>query len=207
MLHKLCGGPPGPRGSPLDPLLALETKCLDVRDRPTRASACGPGGPPHKSGVGQFDSQRPQARLSSFRKLVKWCSEPIPVVWQGDCCPSIAAIMPIPFLRNNYAHIILVLCAAAVHSPERPLLADTTAIATTAAGGGFVNNAPATQTYLDNPHGVAVDTSGNVYIAAGSRIFRVDHATGIATAVAGGGPAVFNMQDGPALSIRIAPTD
>jgi uncharacterized protein (TIGR03437 family) len=122
--------------------------------------------------------------------------------------------MPIPSLRYNYAHIIRILCAAsapicaiAVHAQQGPLLTDTTAIVTTAAGGGFVNNAPANQTYLANPQGVAVDASGNVYIADLSHIFRVDHATGIAAAVAGGGPAVFNMQDGPALSIRIAPTD
>lgn len=81
------------------------------------------------------------------------------------------------------------------------------AVVTTAAGGGFINNAPALETYLGNPQGVAVDASGNVYIADASHILRVDHATQILTAVAGGGPTVINANDGPALSVRIAPTN
>ena len=80
------------------------------------------------------------------------------------------------------------------------------AIVTTAAGGGFISNAPALQVYLDNPNGVAVDASGNVYIAELSHILRVDHTTGILTAVAGAGPTIYSMTDGPALSVRIAPT-
>ncbi len=51
-----------------------------------------------------------------------------------------------------------------------------------------------------------MDSSGNLYISDLSHILRVDHATGILTAVAGAGPTVYNMTDGPALSLRIAPT-
>jgi len=109
----------------------------------------------------------------------------------------ITSIRHANILRILYAAGALV-CATAAYGQ---------AIVTTAAGGGFVNNAQALQTYLDNPHGVAVDASGNVYIADTSRIPRVDHASGILTAVAGAGAAVFNMQDGPALAVRIAPTD
>jgi len=81
------------------------------------------------------------------------------------------------------------------------------AIVTTVAGGGFVNNAPAVTTYIANPQGVAVDASGNVYIADASHILRVDRATGVLTAVAGGGPTVVSSADGSALSVRVAPTD
>ena len=81
------------------------------------------------------------------------------------------------------------------------------AIVSTVAGGGFVDNAAALKTYLNNPQGVALDGSGNLYIADGSRILRVDHASGNLTAVAGGGPSIFDGDDGPALTVRIAPTD
>jgi len=110
-----------------------------------------------------------------------------------------------PRLTLRYAAVALA-CAGAAHGQ---------AVVTTAAGGGFINNAPAVQTYLNNPRGVAVDASGNLYIADANRILRVDHATGILSAVAGvpatsGGnsPFVQNPQgDGPALSVSIAATD
>jgi uncharacterized protein (TIGR03437 family) len=103
-----------------------------------------------------------------------------------------------PILSKHHAFIIALACATAAYGQ---------AIVTTVAGGGFVNNAPAEKTYIDSPQGVAVDSSGNVYIADASHILRVDHTTGILTAVAGGGPTVFNASDGPALSVRIVPTD
>jgi uncharacterized protein (TIGR03437 family) len=111
-----------------------------------------------------------------------------------------------PILSLRYAYIIRILyaagaltCATAAYGQQ--------AIVTTVAGGGFINNEPALETYLDNPQGVAVDVSGNLYIADASHILRVDHSTQIVSAVAGGGPAVFSAKDGPALSVRIAPTD
>ena len=81
------------------------------------------------------------------------------------------------------------------------------AIVTTAVGGGFVNSAPALETYLANPVGVAVDASGNVYIADASRILQVNHSTQVVTAVAGGGQNLTSAADGPALSVRMGPTD
>ncbi len=87
-----------------------------------------------------------------------------------------------------------------------------TAIVTTIAGGGFVNNAPALQTYLSDPLGVAVNASGDVYIAdlssvGQNHIWLLNHTTQVMTVVAGGGPTVFSSKDGPALSVHIAPTD
>ena len=102
-----------------------------------------------------------------------------------------------PILSLRYASIILA-CAVAAYGQ---------AIVTTVVGGGFIASAPPLETYLANPQGVAVDSSGNVYIAESSHILRLDHATGVLSAVAGAGPAVLNASDGPALSVRIAPTD
>jgi uncharacterized protein (TIGR03437 family) len=79
-------------------------------------------------------------------------------------------------------------------------------VISTVAGAGFVNNQPATESRLTSPAGVAVDASGNVYIAASTRIVKVDHASGILSVVAGGGSSVYNTGDGPALSVRVLPT-
>ncbi len=49
------------------------------------------------------------------------------------------------------------------------------------------NNGPATAAILDTPRIIAVDSSGNIYIPDIARIWRVDHATGIITTVAGTG--------------------
>src|SRR5258708_10652619 len=49
------------------------------------------------------------------------------------------------------------------------------------------NNGPAAAAILDTPRILAVDSSGNVFVPDISRIWRVDHATGIITTVAGTG--------------------
>jgi sugar lactone lactonase YvrE len=86
-----------------------------------------------------------------------------------------------------------------------------TGIITTVAGGGTQTgeNIPATQAQLTGPHGVAVDTNGDLYIADSnaSRVRRVDHDSGRIVTVAGtgslgdsgdGGPAVQATLDVPA---------
>ena len=77
-------------------------------------------------------------------------------------------------------------------------------VITTFAGGGYVDNVPATQARLDGPQGLALDAQGNAYISDLTRIRRVDHLTGIISTVAGypGGPA----HEGPADQVSIAPT-
>lgn len=61
-------------------------------------------------------------------------------------------------------------------------------VVTTAIGGG-PNGIPATDANLYNPYGVAVDSSGNVYIASWNqnRVFKVTNSTGIISVVAGSG--------------------
>src|SRR5215510_6564787 len=51
------------------------------------------------------------------------------------------------------------------------------------------NNGPATAAILDNPRLLTLDSSGNIYIPDIARVWRVDHATGIITTVAGTGDA------------------
>lgn len=103
-------------------------------------------------------------------------------------------------LLLRYKYIIAIFWATAVYGQ---------AVVTTVAGAGFVNNAPALQTYLANPEGVAVDSSGNVYIADASsgHILVVSASSHIVSIVAGGGTSATSNNDGPALTVRISPTD
>src|SRR5439155_23906962 len=84
-----------------------------------------------------------------------------------------------------------------------------TGIITTVAGNGSPafggDGGAATSASLNNPDGVAVDASGNVYVAEQSnhRIRRVAAATGIITTVAGNGSPAFAGDGGPATSARL----
>jgi sugar lactone lactonase YvrE len=76
-----------------------------------------------------------------------------------------------------------------------------TGIITTVAGGGndsLGDGGPADSVQLNYPSGVALDASGNIYIAdqGNNRIRKVDGVTGIITTVAGGGIYFYNLGDG-----------
>jgi sugar lactone lactonase YvrE len=77
---------------------------------------------------------------------------------------------------------------------------------TTLAGTGTASfsgdDGPATLATLNSPGGIALDSSGNLYIAdlSNGRIRRVDAATGIITTVAGGGAFDPLAVSGPATS-------
>jgi len=72
----------------------------------------------------------------------------------------------------------------------------------TVAGGGLPVNIPGASASLGTVNGVAVDTSGNVFIVAGSYhvVLRVDAATGIVTLAAGNGIPGYGGDNGPATS-------
>jgi len=78
----------------------------------------------------------------------------------------------------------------------------TTDIITTVAGPGG-DGGPATAAWLDQPLGVSVDSSGNLYIAENISIRRVDGATGVITTVAGNGTWGFSGDGGPATAAQL----
>jgi hypothetical protein len=85
-----------------------------------------------------------------------------------------------------------------------------TGIITTVAGTGEIfgplgDGAPATEASLQDPSGVFVDGSGNLYIAdtLNQRIRRVDAVTGVITTVAGTGERGFSGDGGPATRARL----
>jgi uncharacterized protein (TIGR03437 family) len=84
-----------------------------------------------------------------------------------------------------------------------------TGIITTVAGGGPMNSlgdgGPATSAWFDDPTSVALDASGNIYVADSMqcRIRKVDAASGIITTIAGTGVCGFTGDGGPAASAQL----
>jgi sugar lactone lactonase YvrE len=86
---------------------------------------------------------------------------------------------------------------------------NTSGIITTIAGNGIAGYAgeggPATAAELNEPDGVAVDASGNVYIAdqMNHRIRKVNAGTGLITSVVGTGTPGYSGDGGPASAAQI----
>jgi sugar lactone lactonase YvrE len=81
---------------------------------------------------------------------------------------------------------------------------EITTVAGNNAWGYSGDNGPATSAWLDSPDGVAVDASGNLYIAdtSNNRIRKVDP-SGTITTVAGDGTAGYSGDNGPAISAEL----
>jgi trimeric autotransporter adhesin len=96
-----------------------------------------------------------------------------------------------------------------VYNNRIRMVTRSTGIITTVAGDGSVGFAgdgkQATSASLYLPYGVAVDTSGNIYIAdaLNHRIRIVTRSTGIITTVAGDGSEVTSGDGGPAISAGV----
>ena len=88
-------------------------------------------------------------------------------------------------------------------------VAASTGIISTIAGNGTAgysgDGGAATSAKLDGPTGVAVDTSGNVYIAdkSNNRIRKVAAGTGIISTIAGNGTAGYSGDGGTATSAKL----
>jgi sugar lactone lactonase YvrE len=85
---------------------------------------------------------------------------------------------------------------------------DTTGIITTVAGNGIDgysgDNGPATHAEMRSPIGVAVDASGNLFIADWENYcIRKVNTNGIITTVAGGGNAGYSGDNGPATHAQL----
>ncbi|MGO9094120.1 MAG: hypothetical protein ACLQGV_02765 [Bryobacteraceae bacterium] len=80
-----------------------------------------------------------------------------------------------------------------------------TTVAGTGTSGYWGDGGPATSAMLNNPEQVAVDGSGNIYIAdsGNCRVRKVAAATGIITTVAGNGTCGYSGDGGPAISAQI----
>jgi trimeric autotransporter adhesin len=84
---------------------------------------------------------------------------------------------------------------------------DTNLIITTVAGdtlSGYTGDGGLADTAsLDNPYGIAVDTAGNIFIACGNVIRKVDAATGIINTIAGNANAGYTGDGGPAINAQL----
>jgi trimeric autotransporter adhesin len=80
----------------------------------------------------------------------------------------------------------------------------TTGFISTVAGNGapYSSSGPATSTGVGIALGIAVDASGNIYIAdsSDSRVLKVNAATGVMNSIAGTGTAGYSGDGGPATS-------
>ncbi len=79
-------------------------------------------------------------------------------------------------------------------------------IAGTGTGTYTGDNGQATSATIKEPHGLAIDSSGNVYIGDGAnyRVRKYTASTGIITNYAGSGVSTFAGDNGAATSARIS---
>ena len=95
-----------------------------------------------------------------------------------------------------------------VHVHDRIRKVDRNGIISTVAGSGTTagfsgDGGPATSASLNIPVAVAVDGSGNIYIAEMYHRVRKVDARGIITTVAGDGKAGFKGDGGPGIAARL----
>jgi RHS repeat-associated protein len=122
----------------------------------------------------------------------------------GDGCPAIqASINPTGLTVDNWGNLYF-----SEEYFHRVRKVDTDGIITTVAGTGIEgfdgHGGPGNQAKLSWPSGVAVDSSGNLYIGeTGNYCVRKVDTTGIITAAAGDGSRGFSGDGGPAVLSQI----
>ena len=126
--------------------------------------------------------------------------------YSGDGGPATAANLKYPIFSAWGPNGDLYFCQWP-HAVVRKI--DTFGIITTVAGNGISgysgDNGPATNAQLRHPHGIAVDSVGNMFIAEFEShvIRRVDVLTGIITTIAGTGVAGYGGDGGPASAAKL----
>ena len=130
--------------------------------------------------------------------------------FDGDGGLAVEALLDSPFgLAIDEGRNVLYIADSGNHRIRRIDLSTETI--STFAGGGSVSEGvgdgqPATSAVLDEPIGLAIDASGNLFIADrggsadGPRVRRVDIGTGVITTVAGSGAYGADGDGGPATS-------
>ena len=126
--------------------------------------------------------------------------------FSGDGGPATSANLGTPFgvALDGSGNLFI-----SVQGNQRIRQVDASRIITTVAGNGISgfsgDGGPATSASLSFPHGVALDGSGNLFIAdsINERIRKVD-TSGIITTVAGDGSFAFSADGGPATSASLA---
>ncbi len=124
----------------------------------------------------------------------------------GDSGPATAAQLYYPFSVNLDSSGNIYIADTNNHRVRKVTAA--TGIITTIAGtgtAGYNGDGPATGATLYNPSGVAVDVSGNVYIADryNYRVRKVTAATGIISTVVGTGTGGFSGEAGPGINAQL----
>jgi sugar lactone lactonase YvrE len=127
--------------------------------------------------------------------------------FSGDNGPATAASIDSPTglaldASNN-------LYLADTHNHRIRRIDATTGVITTVAGTGSLgysgDTASAATATLALPHGLTIDTAGNVYFAdtENHRIRRIDATTGVITTIAGNGTQGFSGDNGPATAAAL----
>jgi len=110
-------------------------------------------------------------------------------------------------LHSTSSRVLIILFALIGLAGFLPLEASAQGIITTVAGGGAVNPI-ATSADMPLPQGIALDSSGNVYIAVtwAYQVLRLD-TSGKLTVFAGTGSAGYSGDGGPATSAMLSSAD
>ena len=127
--------------------------------------------------------------------------------FSGDNAPATTAAIDSPTgLALDSANNLYL---ADTHNHRIRKITAATGIITTIAGTGALGFAgdttPATTANLALPHGLTIDSAGNLYLAdtANHRIRRIDASTGIITTIAGDGTQAFSGDGGPATTASL----
>jgi sugar lactone lactonase YvrE len=127
--------------------------------------------------------------------------------FSGDTGPAISAAIDSPTgLAVDSANNLYL---ADTHNHRIRKITTATGIIATIAGTGTQgfsgDSAAATAATLTLPHGLTIDTKGNLYLAdtANHRIRRIDATTGIITTAAGDGTQAFAGDGGPAITASL----